>query len=173
MKVNTKWLAISYLFLLFITVVKPSMASVGNPFITAAPEGATSFHITLADPIVPGGGLYESIPFGHPNYDPTAPASPNIDYSGPAVAAGTQFSLKDWNLVFLGGAPVPSGSLRVLDYFWDINGVPQTTGSQDYRGLSTIATLQPVPIPAAIWLFGSALAGIFPIYRSNRIHTPA
>ena len=160
MKLN-KWLTISCLAL-YVSVVTPSIASL------IGPVGATSFHLELTQPIVPGGGGYGSSPFGHPKYDPNGPPSVSIDYSGPALTSETEFKFDpDSKFKFIFTDAPKQGDLVVIKYWWDINDVPIHV--YDFTNSSTKPTLSAIPIPAAIWLFGSALiTGVYAIRRRNK-----
>jgi hypothetical protein len=148
-----------------------SVAVHASSLLGQSPEGANDYHILLANPVVPAGGGYNSSPFGNPNYNPTAPPSNTLNYSGSPVPAGTTFSLENWNLVFTNS---PSqGSLNVLSTWWTINGVKQTTGSQDYNGINPTAYLQPVNVPEPFTVIGTLIGGIAAFRMRKKIEAIA
>jgi len=56
-------------------------------------------------------------------------------------------------------------------YFWLIEDIAVGSGDKDYNDLwASISTkTNPVPVPAAVWLFGSGLVGLVGLRRSRRL----
>lgn len=67
------------------------------------------------------------------------------------------------------------GVLQPGDYVWEING--SVSSATTYQGLINIATLtpaggspsSPVPVPAAVWMVGTALFGVGTMVRRNQL----
>ncbi len=104
---------------------------------------------------------YVSITFINPAWDTTFPfednaASGSLDYVflGASNNAGTDFTIAELRFNAIGGAGSSTTVQLSVDTFgttWNINAVPYET--VDYGS----AVVNIVPIPAAAWLFGSAL----------------
>jgi hypothetical protein len=76
-----------------------------------------------------------------------------------AIAVFDLTSLADIRFVdmlFTAGDISPEG----LSFFTDANGMSYLAVSSEGSGTTTLYSVNPVPVPAAAWLFGSALAGL-------------
>lgn len=80
------------------------------------------------------------------------PTEPNFIYSGTYLSAG-----------------IDNGGSAGFVGFYVTPGVPQTTGRFDLIPTKLVVTVSEVPVPAAVWLFGSVLVGFVGFGRRESI----
>jgi len=107
-------------------------------------------------------------------------ATPTLDLAfgvalntGANLSPGFQVSLFDPALALIATLPVPTQNLlgAFTEGQFSISGTPISRAVLDFNHTSRFAldnlTYNPVPLPAAIWLLGSALLGIFGFARKQ------
>lgn len=137
--------------------------------------GVSQFKITLADDLADGGA---NLKLGYALYggwDAGAGASRHDTFFTDPTPVNNPLGSDDLTLL---GWGVASSVGETLSQVFDLD----TTYGGEYTiiigALGGVAgnyqlTVQPVPIPAAVWLFGSALVGVFTIGRRTSKPTPA
>ncbi len=90
---------------------------------------------------------------------------------GPTPIASTTFNTTDIGTVSFDSNP--SGTLPLTDD--GIGGSPMKAGpfpgfnmNLDFASLEVLPHVDPIPVPAAVWLFGSGLAGLIAVARRRR-----
>ena len=84
-----------------------------------------------------------------------------------SLAEGNSFTIADSNSISMSIARIPNG-LDGNDNAGDFDSACLTPGSANTRGSGDCSvSVNPVPVPAAIWLFGSGLIGLFGVSRRN------
>jgi hypothetical protein len=152
--------------------------SVGSELIRAADCAATSGCTTTE------GSFRALTTFRITNDADPAGTSPSVftyvghAYDGNAVTLpGANSPLYDNNpYLVLGGDGVADGVVSHLfphlapgNYLAFVGGAAYTTQTnQTTRGVGATLTITPVPIPAAVWLFGSGLAGLVGILKRRQ-----
>jgi len=84
-----------------------------------------------------------------------------------SLAEGNSFTIADSNSINMSIARIPNGQ-DGNDNAGDFDSACLTPGSANTRGSGDCSvSVNPVPVPAAVWLFGSGLVGLFGVSRRN------
>lgn len=137
---------------------------------------------TYQDPIVSGPNwkIYSTNAFGKPAPSGSvdgALGTIDVDFSSlRGQISGTSFGMLDfelWPLVNPPSGGTYNGSTNKFTLDWsnafsvDRSGVPfPVTGT---ASVSLAGTVSPIPIPAALWLFGSGFLGLVAVMRRRRV----
>jgi hypothetical protein len=96
-----------------------------------------------------------------------------IDETGNGGFSGCDYNLDGIDDIFNSGIATISitNNSYVLDYFANIPaGDPSGTGGAAYKLHLEGSIISAVPIPAAVWLFGSGLIGLAALFRRKRLN---
>jgi hypothetical protein len=137
--------------------------------------GVTQFKITLEDDLADNGA---NLRLGYALYggwDTGAGASRHDTFITDPAPVSNPFGSDDLTLL---GWGVASSVGETLTTVFDLDSTYGGEYTIIIGALGGVAgnyklTVQPVPIPAAVWLFGSALVGVFTIGRRNSKATAA
>ena len=157
---------------IYISVITPSIADrITGPEIQAGPAGATDFHILLTHILedYKDRDKYKAGDFGIPKLTTVSDngnSGTELAYDFSALEKTTQLGLDNYSLLITQDS-VPMPWLRIQKTWWTIGGDP-ISGTEYIPSLPTYLIPTPVPIPAGIWLLGSALVGVFTISQRNR-----
>jgi hypothetical protein len=90
-------------------------------------------------------------------------------FSGAPVLGSPGSSLiQDWTSPLPGGVVLNDPNLAVGTYALEVRGATTGTFGGTYSGALNLSNVAAVPLPAAVWLFGSALAGMASVRRSKK-----